>query len=72
MIVDCKELVLELFVHKGGFSLGNLQEIFKSRFGYDLVKKIAKYENVHKLLETMPKFVWIQKLCDGQVVMQCS
>jgi len=39
MIIDYKELVLELFVHKGGFALGNLQEIFKSRFGYDLVKK---------------------------------
>jgi hypothetical protein len=30
---------------------------------------IARYENVHKLLEAMPKFVWILKLYEGQVVM---
>jgi hypothetical protein len=29
------------------------------------------YENVHKLLEAMPKFVQIWKHCEGQVVMQC-
>jgi hypothetical protein len=30
---------------------------------------VARYENVHKLLEAMPMFVWIWKLCHGQVVM---
>jgi len=30
---------------------------------------IARYENVHKLLKAMPKFMWIWKLCEGQVVM---
>ncbi len=30
---------------------------------------IAGYENVHKLLEAMPEFVWIWKLCEGQIVM---
>jgi len=30
---------------------------------------IAKYENVHKFLEAMLKFMWIWKLCEGQVVM---
>jgi hypothetical protein len=30
---------------------------------------IVKYENVHKLLEAMREFVWIWKLCEGQVVM---
>ncbi len=30
---------------------------------------IAKYENVDKFLESMPEFVWIWKLCEGQVVM---
>ncbi len=29
---------------------------------------ITRYENVHKLLEAMPKFVWIWKFCEGQVV----
>jgi hypothetical protein len=36
MIIDYKELVFELFIHKGGFALGSLQETFNSRFGYDL------------------------------------
>jgi hypothetical protein len=36
------------------------------------IKKKTKYDNVHKFLEAMPKFVWTQKLCEGQVVMQCS
>jgi hypothetical protein len=37
MIADCKELLLELlFVHKGGFVVGSLQETFKSCFRYDL------------------------------------
>jgi hypothetical protein len=30
---------------------------------------MARYENVHKFLETMPEFVWIWKFCEGQVVM---
>jgi hypothetical protein len=30
---------------------------------------IVNYENVHKLLETMPEFVWIWKFCESQVVM---
>jgi hypothetical protein len=30
---------------------------------------IARYENVHKLLEAMLEFVWIWKLCEGQIVM---
>ncbi len=30
---------------------------------------IVKYENVHKFLEAMLKFVWIWKLYEGQVVM---
>jgi hypothetical protein len=30
---------------------------------------IIMYENVHKFLETMLEFVWIWKLCEGQVVM---
>jgi hypothetical protein len=29
---------------------------------------IVKYENVHKFLKAMLKFVWIWKLCEGQVV----
>jgi hypothetical protein len=33
MIIDCKELVFELlFIHKGGFVLGSLQENFNSCF----------------------------------------
>jgi len=73
MIANNKELVLKLlFVHRGGFMLGSLHETFKSCFGCDLDQKIIGYENVHKLLEAMPKFVWIQKICEGQVVMQCS
>jgi hypothetical protein len=34
--------------------------------------EIVGYENVHMLLEAMPKFLWIQKLYEGQVVVQCS
>jgi hypothetical protein len=30
---------------------------------------VARYENVHKLLEAMLEFVSIWKLCEGQVVM---
>jgi hypothetical protein len=30
---------------------------------------ITRYENVHKFLEAMQEFVWIWKLCEGQVVM---
>jgi hypothetical protein len=30
---------------------------------------IIRNENVHKLLEAMLEFVWIWKLCEGQVVM---
>jgi hypothetical protein len=30
---------------------------------------IIMYENVYKFLEAMPEFVWIWKLCEGQVVM---
>ncbi len=30
---------------------------------------VTRYDNVHKLLEAMPKFVWIWKLCEDQVVM---
>jgi len=29
---------------------------------------IARYENVHKFLKTMLKFVWIWKLYEGQIV----
>jgi hypothetical protein len=37
MIIDYKELVLELlFVHRGGFAFGNLQETFKSCLEHDL------------------------------------
>jgi hypothetical protein len=73
MIIDCKELVFELlFIHKRGFFLGSFQENFNSHFMYDLDKKIIGYENVLKLLEAIPKFVWIPKLWEGQIVMQCS
>jgi hypothetical protein len=58
-----------LFVHIGGYALGSLQETFKFCFGFDLDYQVARYEIVHKLLEPMPKFVWIRKLCEGQVVM---
>jgi hypothetical protein len=30
---------------------------------------MARYENVHKLLEAMPEIVWIWKVCESQVVM---
>jgi len=30
---------------------------------------LARYENVHKLLEAMIEFVWIWTLCESQVVM---
>jgi hypothetical protein len=55
MIDDCKELMFELlFVHNGGFAFGNLRETFEFCSGYHLDSKIARYENVHKLLEAMP------------------
>ncbi len=31
--------------------------------------EIVKDENVHKFLKVIPEFVWIWKLCEGQVVM---
>ncbi len=61
-----------LFVHRGGFIFGNFRKTFKSHFGCDLDQKIVGYENVLKLLEAMLGFVKIQKLCESQVVMQCS
>jgi hypothetical protein len=33
---------------------------------------IVKYENVHKFLKAMLEFVWIWKLCEGQVVVMFS
>jgi hypothetical protein len=32
---------------------------------------IARYENVHKLVEAMPEFLWIWKLCESQDFMKC-
>ncbi len=54
------------FVHRGGFALGSFHETFKKNFRCDLDQKIIGYENVHKLLVAMPKFVWIQKLCEAK------
>jgi hypothetical protein len=60
MIADCKELMFKLlFIPRGGFVVRNLHETFKSHFGCDLDQKIVGCENVHKLLEAMPKFAWI-------------
>jgi hypothetical protein len=72
MIDDCEVLVLELmFVHRRRFIFRGLRKTFKSHFKYNLDYKLARYENVHKLLEAMLQFVWIQKICESQVVMYC-
>jgi hypothetical protein len=39
---------------------------------HDSEYQVAGYDNVGKLLEAMLEFMSIQKLCEGQVVMQCS
>jgi hypothetical protein len=37
MIIDYKELMFELlFIHKGRFAFGSLQETFNFHFGFDL------------------------------------
>jgi hypothetical protein len=70
MIDDCEELVLKLmFVQRRRFIFRGLQKTFKFHFKYDLDKKVTRYENVHKLLEAMLEFVWIQKICESKVVM---
>jgi hypothetical protein len=61
-----------LSTHRGGFAFGSLWKTFKFHFRYDLDYQIVGHEIIHKLLEAMLEFVWIQKLCEGQVVMQCS
>jgi hypothetical protein len=60
-----------LSVHLGRYVFRSLQGTFKFCFGYDLDYQVARYDIIHKLLEIMPTFVWIQKLFEGQVVMQC-
>jgi len=45
-----------------------LNDFLKCEFNNSKIL-IAKYENVHKFLEAMPKFVWIWKFCESQVVM---
>jgi hypothetical protein len=60
-----------LSIHVRRYDFGSFQKTFKFRFGYDLDHQVVGYEIVHKLLEAMPKFVWIHKICEGQVVKQC-
>jgi len=45
-------------------------QLFLMKFFFNVIFKIpkiliARYENVHKFLKAMPKFVWIWKLCEG-------
>ncbi len=65
--------MLKLFHNseKGGLILEAFEKPSNHDGGYDLEYQVTRYENVGKFLEALPKFVSIQKFCEGQVVMQC-